>query len=170
MNILLAIASTYGSTREMGEWVGQELRAGGHRVHLAEVSDVDALDGYDAVVLGSAVYIGRILTQARQFARRLEREFAPKPVWVFASGMKNVTGYPLGARFTSPVPPPYFSGQYPIFAGRIDRDQLGPAERSLVGFAGAAHQDERDPQLVASWAGEVSARMSAAGMVPGTGA
>ena len=169
MRILLALASTYGSTREMGEWISQELRAGGHGVHLAEVSDAGALDGYDAVVLGSAVYIGRILTPARQFARRLEHEFAPKPVWVFASGMKNVTAYPLGARFTRAVPPPYFSGQYPIFAGRIDRDQLGPAERSLVGFAGASHQDERDPDLVAAWAGEVSARMRATEPVPGSG-
>src|SRR5690625_673951 len=161
MNILVAIASTYGSTRELGGWVAAERRGAGHTVRVEDVGAAGSLQAYDGVVLGSAVYIGRILTQARQFARRLEMEFAPKPVWVFAAGMKNVTTYPLGIRYTSPVHPPYFSGQYPIFGGEVDRDRLGPAERALVGFVGAQHRSQRNRQIVAAWAGEVAARMHA---------
>ncbi|CAM3659449.1 flavodoxin domain-containing protein [Occultella aeris] len=161
MRVLVAIASTYGATAEIGEAIAVELRQGGHHVEVRPVEAVGRLDPYDGVVLGSAVYIGRILTSARQFAARLAEEFAPRPVWVFASGMKSVTPYPLGAAFTSPVQPPYFGGRYTIFGGVVDRSKLGTAERSLIGFVGATHSDERDFDLIAAWSGEVSVRMNA---------
>ena len=159
MKILVAVASTYGATHELAGWVRDGLADAGHSVTVQSVEQVADLAGFDAVVLGSAVYIGRILTQARKFARRLETEFAPKPVWVFASGMKNVTANPLQERYSRPQQPPYFGGQYPIFGGRVDPGELGPAERALAGFVGTHGQDARDPAMVASWAAQVARQL-----------
>lgn len=162
MKILIAVASTYGSTRDIADWVGDELGDAEHEVTVQAVEDATDLDSYDAVILGTAVYIGRFLTHARQFATRLAQEFAPKPVWVFASGMKDITGNPLQQRYTAPGEPPYLDGQIPIFGGRIDSGELGPAERDLAAFAGSHGGDRRDRDLVRAWAKAVSLRLDQA--------
>lgn len=162
MKILVAVASTYGATHELAGWVRDALTDAGHSVTLQPVEQVKELDSYDAVVLGSAVYIGRILTHARQFARRLESEFAPRPVWVFASGMKNITANPLQAQYSRAQPPPYFGGQYPIFGGRVDTNELGPAERALAGFMGSHGKDSRDREVVTAWATKVAEQVERA--------
>src|SRR5699024_2380932 len=122
---------TYGSTRELGDVVGSVLGGHGHEVHTADVAEVEHLD-YDAVIVGTAIYIGRPLTAARKFTARLEQEAPRLPVWVFASGLKNVTRNPLAPPFTQPAARPYLGSRYPIFRGKVDPDQLGDAERALI--------------------------------------
>ena len=48
--------------------------------------EVDNLDRYDAVVLGSAVYMRRWRREARRFLHHHARELAERPLWVFSSG------------------------------------------------------------------------------------
>lgn len=166
MRVLLATASTYGSTKEIADAVSEELRAAAHHVTMHSAEHAGSLEYYDAVVLGSAVYIGRVLTPGRQFAARLAKEFAPKPVWVFASGLKNVTPYPLEAPFTTPKEPPYYAGRYTTFGGFVERDKLSLAERSLIGFVGASQHDERDFDLIRAWAQAVAEEMGALEAAP----
>lgn len=145
---------------EIGKAVAQSLTERGNRATVCRVEDVATFDSYDAVILGSAVYIGRPMTSARELAARLEREFAPKPVWVFASGLKNITADPLLPQFTAPSTLPYLGSRYPIFGGFADRDLLTVAERSLIGLVGASKRDERDFDLIQAWAGEVANHLS----------
>src|SRR5690625_3290386 len=130
MKILVATASTYGSTREIGDHIAGVLRRAGHDVDTRDIDAVTTLD-YDAVVVGAAIYIGRPLTAARKFTARLEREFGGKPVWVFASGMKNITRDPLHPPFTEPASRPYLGSRYPIFKGKVDPTQLRSEERRV---------------------------------------
>ena len=44
------------------------------------------LEGYDAVVLGGALYMGRWHSDARRFARRYAADLRTMPVWLFSSG------------------------------------------------------------------------------------
>jgi menaquinone-dependent protoporphyrinogen oxidase len=53
---------------------------------VAPVQDVGAIDGYDAVVLGSAVYLGNWMKPAKEFAVREAAALAAVPVWLFSSG------------------------------------------------------------------------------------
>lgn len=48
------------------------------------------VSGYAAVVLGSAVYMGRWLEPARELVERRAEAFATLPTWLFSSG-------PIGA-------------------------------------------------------------------------
>lgn len=155
MNILVATASTYGSTREIGEHIAAVLREAGHEVTTKDIDAVEELD-YDAVVVGAAIYIGRPLTAARKFTARLEREFGANPVWVFASGMKNITRDPLHPPFTEPASRPYLGSRYPIFKGKVDPSQLSAAERTLAALTAASVQDERDFTLIGAWASRIA--------------
>lgn len=159
MRILVATASTYGSTKEIGDRIADVLRRAGHEAHTTDVDKVTLLD-YDAAVVGSAIYIGRPLTAARKFTARLEREFGSKPVWVFASGMKNITRDPLHRPFTDPASRPYLGSRYPIFMGKVDPSQLSVAERSLAALTGASVQDERDFDLIEAWAEKIASHLT----------
>lgn len=158
MKILVATASTYGSTREIGEHIAGVLRGAGHDVTTRDIEAVDLLD-YDAIVVGAAIYIGRPLTVARKFTARLEREFGDKPVWVFGSGMKNVTRNPLHPPFTEPASRPYLGSRYPIFKGKVDPTQLSAAERTLAALTASSVQDERDFTTIGRWAREIAAHL-----------
>ena len=57
-NVLVAYASKYGATKEIAEKIGEVLQDAGCSVDVHSVSDVKDLSGYQAVVLGSAAYIG----------------------------------------------------------------------------------------------------------------
>lgn len=84
--VLVAYATRRGSTKEIAEWVGDALREAGHTVDVRPAGDVRDIVGYDAVVLGSALYMQRWCRDARWFARRHRRALAGRPVWLFSSG------------------------------------------------------------------------------------
>ena len=87
MKVLLTAASKYGATAEIVATIGEVL--GGEQGLNATVvppEEVAAVDGYDAVVLGSAVYAGCWLAAAKELADRAGSALAGKPVWLFSSG------------------------------------------------------------------------------------
>ena len=57
MKALVAVASRHGSTREIAEAIGDQLAADGIDVDVRDADEVWGLKGYQAVILGSGVYI-----------------------------------------------------------------------------------------------------------------
>ena len=66
--VLVTFGSKHGATAEIADVVAETLRACGLDVDCVDAGDVERLDGYDAVILGSAVYM-----------RRWRREAPPEP-------------------------------------------------------------------------------------------
>src|SRR5689334_2159240 len=131
MKVLIAVASKHGSTREIAEAIGEELRSAGLEVDLKNVADVVQLRGYVAAVLGSAIYAGNWLPEAKAFAQRFHAELGTLPVWLFSSG-------PLGAPNPQPHDDPDKMAMpmkdvavrdHRIFVGKLDPSELGLAER-----------------------------------------
>lgn len=85
--ILVAYATTFGSTAEIAEAIGAALRHDHTEVDVREVLDVDDLRPYDAVVVGSAIYNGEWLPEAVQFVRLHEATLCRMPVAYFAACM-----------------------------------------------------------------------------------
>jgi menaquinone-dependent protoporphyrinogen oxidase len=59
IQVLVAYATKYGATAEIAEKKGQVLRKAGLRADVLSADRVSDLAPYNAVVLGSAVYIGQ---------------------------------------------------------------------------------------------------------------
>jgi len=85
-DVLVAYASKHGSTREVAERIAGTLAAEGLDVELEPAGDVRTLDGCRAVVLGSALYMGRPCQEARAFVRRHRQALAEIPFAAFALG------------------------------------------------------------------------------------
>lgn len=84
--VLVAYATKYGGTAEIAEKIGQMLRETGLRAEVLLADRVSDLSAYSAVVLGSAVYIGRWRKDAAKFLKANEQLLARQMVWLFSSG------------------------------------------------------------------------------------
>ena len=84
--VLIADGSAHGSTAEIAEWIGETLRGNNFIAEVHPAADVHFLEGYDAVVLGGALYATRWHHDARRFARRHQHALRSRPIWLFSSG------------------------------------------------------------------------------------
>ncbi len=84
--VLVTAASRYGSTAEIAHAIAATLRRRGLSADVMAPEEVEDLEGYDAVVLGSAIYAGHWLPAARDFATRHAEALSSRPVWLFSSG------------------------------------------------------------------------------------
>jgi menaquinone-dependent protoporphyrinogen oxidase len=143
MNILVTAASHHGATYEIAETIGRVLHERGFDSTISRPEQVDGVAGYDAVVIGSAIYSGHWLEPANDFARRFAHELAQRPVWLFSSGPVGDPRRKLVQKMTAdPVELPTVLAQthareHRILAGRLAGDHLGRAQRlSLLIFRG----------------------------------
>jgi menaquinone-dependent protoporphyrinogen oxidase len=159
MRVLVSAASKHGSTGEIAERIAQVLRAAlpGDVIDVRSTADAAS---YDAVVLGSAVYMGRWMEAARGAAARIAAG-PPRPVWLFSSG-------PIGDPPKPDADPVDVSGivtatgarGHRVFAGRLDRHRLGFAEKAMVLALRVADGDFRDWDAIDGWARQIADELS----------
>jgi len=157
MHVLVTAASKHGATAEIAAAIGAALGARGILATVADPSDVTDLEGYDAMVLGSAVYAGHWLEPATGLVDRLHDAFASRPVWLFSSG-------PVGDPPTPDQGPVDVAGiaqitrarSHRVFAGKLDRSKLGFGEKAIVMALRAPEGDFRDWHAINDWAAEIA--------------
>jgi menaquinone-dependent protoporphyrinogen oxidase len=85
--VLVAYASSYGSTQEIAEVISETLRSQGLAVDLQPIRKVRKLEGYSAVVLGAPLYMFHWHKEALRFLSQHRKILANKlPVAIFAGG------------------------------------------------------------------------------------
>jgi len=164
MRVLVTAASKHGSTDEMASAIGRALTDAGLECDVRPMHELAGVAGWNAVVLGSGVYMGRWLPEATEFVERHSVELAARPVWLFSSG-------PVGSPDPKPEGDPQGIGElvaaigargHRVFAGRLDRDQLGMGERLIVAAVRAPDGDFRDWDALTAWAGEIATELKPA--------
>lgn len=153
--ILVAYASRHGSTRETAEVVAEELRVQGLEVEVAAAGDAGSIEGYDAVVLGGALYTGRLHGDARAFLRR---HGAARPLAVFAMGPKTLAAEEVAqsrAQLEKALGG-LESVSVAIFGGVVD-----PAKLRFP-FSRMPASDARDWDAIRAWARDLAGRLAAA--------
>ncbi len=85
--ILVTYASQAGSTGGVAEAIGQTLAKGGALVDVRPVQSVGSLDGYSAVVVGSAIHSGKWLPEAVNFVQANQARLRQLPTAFFLVGM-----------------------------------------------------------------------------------
>jgi menaquinone-dependent protoporphyrinogen oxidase len=160
MRILVSAASRHGSTAEIATELGQALRRAlpGVGVDVVPLSRVAGVDGYDAVLLGSAVYFGRWLEEARWQVTAQSKILRERPVWLFSSGPVGDPAVPATeAVDAAELAATIGAREHVVFPGALHRELLGMRERLAVGLVHAADGDSRDWPAVRAWADRIAA-------------
>ena len=163
MKVLVAYASKRGSTAEIAETVAATLRRSGLDVSLRPAEEVRSLDSYDAVVVGSAVYVKRWRGDAKHFLKQHRKALRQLPFWVFSSGP---VGDPTNDRAEWNEPPRLArkveemgARGHVVFGGRLPDEPRGTMERAMVEGTPKEFRDRRDWDRIRAWAGEIVAAL-----------
>jgi menaquinone-dependent protoporphyrinogen oxidase len=153
MGVPVTAASKYGSTTEIAAKIADTLREEGFEAAVVPPEEVDALDGFEAVVLGSAVYAGHWLKPARELVERAGEALAARPVWLFSSGPIGDPPRPTEDPVdVAEVVRATGARDHRVFAGRLEKKRLSFGERAIVVAFRATEGDFRDWDDVAAWA------------------
>jgi menaquinone-dependent protoporphyrinogen oxidase len=170
MFVVVAYASKCGSTSEVARRIGTDLRTQGCEVELADVTKLKRLPECDAVVLGTAIRMGRPLGAMSRFVQRNLAALQRLPVAVFGVGMTMREGTPESVAkahsFVQPLADKCGACDVATFAGAVFPEKLPfPFSRAAADPDGAlAAGDHRDWRSIASWASGLSTRLAAAGV------
>jgi menaquinone-dependent protoporphyrinogen oxidase len=161
--ILVAYASRNGATAEIAQWLADRLRGGEQACEVTVAAVSDDLDptGYDAVVLGSALYEGRWLRPAARFARRHQHDLAHDRVWTFSSGPLDdsaVTGDIAITRSADRASRRLRARDHVTFGGRLGPDSSGWLAHAMV--EGGHGGDFRDRAQIDAYADRIADELS----------
>jgi menaquinone-dependent protoporphyrinogen oxidase len=162
-NILVTYASKYGATKEIAEKIAEVLRQAGLQVDVFPVDSTLDLTPYEAVVLGSAIYVGKWQKEAVSFLQTYERTLAGRPVWLFSSGPTG-EGDPVelveGLRFPVALQPAIdriHPRDIAVFHGHINRDKLNFIEKwAIKSLVKKPFGDFRQWDSITSWATSIA--------------
>jgi menaquinone-dependent protoporphyrinogen oxidase len=162
--MLVAYGTRYGSTREVAEAVAATLVEQGIETDVKQAREVRSLDGYDAVVLGTPLYMGALHKDVRALLERSREALEHTPWALFALGPIKAADGLDGSReqlFTAlaklPAPTPAFTA---VFVGAYDPARLGFKDKMVAALPasplhGEVEHDERDWDAIRAWAGEL---------------
>jgi menaquinone-dependent protoporphyrinogen oxidase len=161
MRVLIVVASRHGSTRSIAARLSHQL---GLRRHFAEIEDVSdhhhahPVDtaAFDAAVIGSAVYEGHWLREARRYLFQNAVELQQLPVWLFSSGPVGNDEVGIDPHHVEELRTAVDARDHHLFAGRLDRDELGRVERWIVDVVHAHEGDYRDWSDIDAWADSIA--------------
>lgn len=170
VRVLVSAGSRHGSTKEIGERIGGVLASCGLDVLVQDPEHVLDVSEFDVVVLGSAVYAGHWVREAKEVADLIAAE-SPKPlVWLFSSGPVGEPAKPEEDPVdVTAVRELTEARQHRIFAGKIDKSKLGFGERAILIAVKAPEGDFRDWNEIEGWAKEIADHLVPAPAAPKAG-
>ena len=162
MKVLVTAASKHGSTAEIAHAIAGTLVAQGLDADVTPPAEVDAVDEYDAVILGSAVYSGHWLAPAKALVARAGAALGERPVWLFSSGPVGDPGRKLVQKMAvDPVDLPAVlqatrAREHRLFAGKLDKHNLSPVQRLALALVRGLDGDYRDWAQIEGWAAGIA--------------
>lgn len=164
-DILVTYASRYGSTAEIAQKIAEVIAGQGLKADISEVKEVHTLKPYRAVVLGSAVYIGKWRKDAIRFVKMFEKDLSERKVWIFSTGptgkgdpAKLLEGWDMPTTL-KPAVERIKPEDIAVFHGALDMNKLNSIHRYMVKKIDAPVGDYRDWEHVSQWAKKIASRL-----------
>ena len=161
MHILVTAASKHGATDEVADAIAKRLEAAGFTVDRLAPADVTTVDPYDAVLVGSAVYILQWMPRsAGELMERFQDQLRDKQVWAFSVGMNGVPKHSeQDGNRVGPLLTHVNCRELRTFPGRYKPSLLSLRERSIARLAGVVEGDFRDWDAINAWADDIAAQL-----------
>ena len=163
---LVAYASKAGSTAEVAAGIARKLADAGLAVDLRRAGNVRSVDGYRAVVVGSAIRAGQWLSEARGFVKTHREALAARRTAFFTLCMTLQQDTPHNrekvAGYLKPVRQVLEPDWIEFFAGKMEYRCLALGPRLIAQAMKVREGDFRDWNAIGSWADRLVEEMSAA--------
>jgi len=166
VRVLVSAASMHGSTSDIAQVIAQVLVEQGLAVTVREPVDVQSIDDYDAVIIGSAVYMSHWLDPAKDLVNRCLEPLRARPVWLFSSGP---VGNPVSKLALAMAKDPVeiaglriatHARDHRMFAGKLDRRILSHAQRASLLIFHGLEGDFRDWAEIREWASGIAEQLT----------
>jgi menaquinone-dependent protoporphyrinogen oxidase len=168
--VLIAYASQCGSTGEVAEAIGDVLCQCGDFAETKWVKSVKALNGYSAVIIGSAIHKSRWMPEATDFVTTNQNTLSKLPVAYFFTCLtlsvdtdkarRKAMTFLEPLQTEAPRVKPVSVGR---FAGVLDYSKLSFMYRTVMKRKmkerGIQEGDYRDWNAIRSWAAEVHVKL-----------
>lgn len=168
MRVLVTWGSKLGGTEGIAEIIVDALRDAGHEVVARDVRDAPPPDGFDAAVIGGAVYAGRWMGSIRHYVEHHARELRRIPTWLFSSGPLDTSadaGELDAPREVRALITEIGAIDHAMFGGRLAPDAHGLLAHAMAkDHAG----DWRNPERVRAWAARIAQELPDARPRPAT--
>lgn len=158
--ILVTYATRAGSTVGVAEKIGEALRANSAMVDVRAVKDVRDVNGYDAVIIGSAIRMSNWLPEAVEFVKRNQAQLRQMPTAFFTCHRLN-TGDDATSRqareaYTTAVRQIVTPRAEVFFSGAMDYAKLNFLDRTLAKAVAkstnSSEGDYRNWDAIRGWA------------------
>lgn len=160
--LLIAYASRCGSTGGVAEAIGQTLCETGAAVDVRLVGNVNDLSSYQAVILGSAIRMGKWLPETVEFLKKHQDALSRVPVayFVVCLTMKDDTAdnRRTALAFLDPVRkqvPQVKPVDIGLFAGAVDFNKLSFVYSLMLKVKRVPEGDFRNWETIRTWATSV---------------
>jgi menaquinone-dependent protoporphyrinogen oxidase len=155
--MLVAYATKNGATAEIAEAIADQLRQDGHAVDCTPAGEVDSVEPYNAIVVGSAVYMKRWRPEARHFLKHNAEALARRPLWVFSSGPCGEKPDPSWSEPPKIIKLAERLGvrDHTVFGGRLPLEPGNFMERAMVRNCPPENRDLRDWDMIRTWAARI---------------
>jgi menaquinone-dependent protoporphyrinogen oxidase len=162
--ILVAYATRAGSTIGVADAIGKKLAQSGAVVDIKPIKNIQSLNGYQAVVLGSAIRQGAVLPEVMDFTKIYKAELGKIPVASFIVCMilreNTEENRKKAASYLEPLRAEVTLVDAGMFAGKLDYSKLSSMEVFIIKhFIGTPEGDLRDWQKINDWAENLSPKL-----------
>jgi menaquinone-dependent protoporphyrinogen oxidase len=153
--VLVIFGSKHGSTEETASDIARVLSTDGHDAELFPARFAPGPAGYDGVVVGGALYTGRLHPDVRRYLWQHRRELARVRVAVFALGPRALSADDVAGSRTQldaalAKTPEVRPLRIAVFGGVLDPATLRFPFNRMAAF------DARDDAATTAWAHELS--------------
>jgi menaquinone-dependent protoporphyrinogen oxidase len=164
--VLVAYASQCGSTGEVAEAIGEVLCQGGATVETKWVKTVKDLNGYGAVIIGSAIHKSQWMPEATEFVTTNQNILSKLPVAFFLTCLTLSIHTEEARRKAMTFLDPLYTAAPQVkpvsvgrFAGVLDYSKLSFMYRTIMKRKmkkrGIMEGDYRDWNAIRSWAKDI---------------
>jgi menaquinone-dependent protoporphyrinogen oxidase len=160
--VLIAYASYAGSTAEVAAEIGKIMGERGFSVDVWPVKEYPPVEGYAAVLIGSAVHYGQWLEEAVGFIKTNQEALRRLPVSLFTVHITHLEDSEENRKYClsvlDPVRPLVQPASEAYFAGRFDRRGAALLLPALIAKF-IPPMDKRNWDKIRGWAEEVSIKL-----------
>jgi len=159
--VLVAYASKYGSTGGVADAIGKELCSKDVAADVVLIKNANNISSYQGVIIGSAIYMGKWMSEAVDFIKENKDTLSKVPIAYFLVGMTlsrpteenraKALSYMDPILKAVPEIKPVGIG---TFAGAMDYNNLSWINKKIMKSKGTPEGDFRDWNVIRAWARE----------------